>query len=79
MIAAVDHGQKAVWGWGNTQQEAHDHSLSERAEKKTGVTWNKLEYSELRPDADLEHGGLEAYRYIIHKGSTEAQPDLFAG
>ncbi|GAB2507405.1 hypothetical protein [Microbulbifer agarilyticus] len=76
MIAAVDHSQKAVWGWGNTRQQAHDHAAAERAEKKPGVTWNKLDYCELRQGANLEDGGFEAYKYLLTTDSSEGQLSL---
>lgn len=79
MIAAVDHSQKCAWGWGHTKQEAYDHAQAERAEKLPGVSWNQLDYCALKPGADLEHGGLAAYKHIDRPGSAEmpAQNDLF--
>lgn len=76
MIAAVDHSQKAVWGWGNTRQQAHDDALAERAEKQSGITWNKLDYCELRPDANLDDGGFEAYKYLLTTNSSDGQLSL---
>lgn len=79
MIAAVDHTQKCVWGWGANRQEAHQDALAVRAEKQPGITWTQLDYCELKPDADLDHGGFEAYKHIAPASQDEqpAQAQLF--
>lgn len=75
MIAAVDHEQKAVWGYGQSKQEALDHAREELKSKKD-VKWNKLEFCHLSKDADMSLDGLGLYRFV-KKGTEPTQASLF--
>lgn len=77
MIVAVDHTQKAVWGYGATKQEAFNHARQELSCKKD-VKWNKLEFCELDPDADMRLDGLSLYQYVVLSDQVEPkQKHLF--
>lgn len=78
MIAAVDHSQKAVWGYGATKQEAFIHARQELSCKKEGVKWGKLDFCQLQENADLRLDGISLYPFVIlTKQEQPIQSSLF--
>ena len=65
VIAAVDHAQKVVWGFGRDRNAAYQHAINVRAEKNKGLSWQCLEYCPLSDSADLAGSGVELYDFIV--------------